>query len=173
MEISKVLCPRPQSLVIADNPSLALALSLNGKLHCVSLESDGPENSIVIASSVTSFTLTPDFLIYITSSQTSHYVPMSDLRRIAALEEEVTSHWETRRVERGALCVTACPSSMSLVLQMPRGNLETIYPRALVLAVVRRDVDAYVVIFFAIGQVLIATQWCISFGVHRLSETSS
>lgn len=59
--------------------------------------------------------------------------------------EEVDSAeqvWETRRVERGALAVVACPSSMSLVLQMPRGNLETIYPRPLVLAVIRRDVLA-------------------------------
>jgi elongator complex protein 1 len=30
---------------------------------------------------------------------------------------------------------------MSLVLQMPRGNLETIYPRAMVLAGVRRLID--------------------------------
>jgi elongator complex protein 1 len=57
--------------------------------------------------------------------------------------EEVPSYetdWETRRVERGSLIVAACPSSMSLVLQMPRGNLETVYPRPLVLAVVRQDV---------------------------------
>ena len=31
---------------------------------------------------------------------------------------------------------------MSLILQMPRGNLETIYPRPLVLEVVRRNIDA-------------------------------
>lgn len=48
--------------------------------------------------------------------------------------------WETRRVERGSILVSACPSEMSLVMQMPRGNLETVYPRALVLAVVRREV---------------------------------
>ena len=29
---------------------------------------------------------------------------------------------------------------MSLVLQMPRGNLETVHPRPLVLAVVRQDI---------------------------------
>lgn len=33
------------------------------------------------------------------------------------------------------------PSTYSLTLQMPRGNLETIYPRALVLAGVRRNIE--------------------------------
>lgn len=33
------------------------------------------------------------------------------------------------------------PTSYSVVLQMPRGNLETIYPRALVLAAIRRSVE--------------------------------
>ena len=57
-----------------------------------------------------------------------------------------SKQWESRRIERGALCVVACPSAMSLVLQMPRGNLETIYPRPLVLSVVKRDVMKYAVI---------------------------
>lgn len=34
------------------------------------------------------------------------------------------------------------PTSYSLTLQMPRGNLETIYPRALVLAGIRRSIMA-------------------------------
>ena len=34
------------------------------------------------------------------------------------------------------------PSSFSLTLQMPRGNLETIYPRALVVAGIRRSIEA-------------------------------
>ena len=46
-----------------------------------------------------------------------------------------------RSVERGAKLVTAMPSNYSVVLQMPRGNLETIYPRALVLAGIRRNVE--------------------------------
>jgi len=33
---------------------------------------------------------------------------------------------------------------MSLVLQMPRGNLETINPRPLVMEVVKQDLDAWV-----------------------------
>jgi len=33
------------------------------------------------------------------------------------------------------------PTTYSVVLQMPRGNLETIYPRALVIAAIRRSID--------------------------------
>jgi elongator complex protein 1 len=34
------------------------------------------------------------------------------------------------------------PTTYSVVLQMPRGNLETIYPRALVVAAIRRSIEA-------------------------------
>jgi elongator complex protein 1 len=37
--------------------------------------------------------------------------------------------------------VTALPTNMSLVLQMPRGNLETIFPRAMVMAGIRRLIE--------------------------------
>lgn len=46
-----------------------------------------------------------------------------------------------RSVERGARLVTAMPTSLSLVLQMPRGNLETIFPRAMVLAGIRKLIE--------------------------------
>lgn len=45
-----------------------------------------------------------------------------------------------RAIERGARLITAMPTSFSLILQMPRGNLETIFPRALVLAGIRRSI---------------------------------
>lgn len=32
-------------------------------------------------------------------------------------------------------------TTYSVVLQMPRGNLETVYPRALVLAAIRRSIE--------------------------------
>jgi hypothetical protein len=46
-----------------------------------------------------------------------------------------------RSIERGAKLVTVMPTTYSVVLQMPRGNLETIYPRALVLAAIRRSIE--------------------------------
>lgn len=46
-----------------------------------------------------------------------------------------------RSIERGGRLVAAMPTKMSIVLQMPRGNLETIFPRAMVLAGIRRLVE--------------------------------
>lgn len=43
-----------------------------------------------------------------------------------------------RSIERGAIIVTAIPQAQCLVLQMPRGNLETIYPRAFILSSIRK-----------------------------------
>jgi len=37
--------------------------------------------------------------------------------------------------------VTVMPSTFALVMQMPRGNLETIYPRALVLVGIRTNIN--------------------------------
>ena len=48
---------------------------------------------------------------------------------------------QSRKVERGSKIVVAVPSTMSLVLQMPRGNLETINPRPLVMEVVTKDLN--------------------------------
>ncbi|WWC91266.1 uncharacterized protein L201_006209 [Kwoniella dendrophila CBS 6074] len=135
------LGPHPTALTYSASSDLIFALSPNAKLHLTSL-SPSSNMSTAIASNVTSYTLTPDFLIYTTTSQTSHYAPLPTLKRLADgadLSPNETS-WDERRVERGSLIVTACESSMSLVLQMPRGNLETVYPRALVLAVVKQDV---------------------------------
>jgi len=138
------LCPNAQTVSVSQESELVFALSSNGKLLFAPLCLPDLIDATPLASSVTSFTLTPEFLIYTTTAQNSHYAPLNVLRRLA-LGEEVSSveqEWETRRIERGALAVVACPSSMSLVLQMPRGNLETVYPRPLVLAVIRRDVLA-------------------------------
>ena len=46
-----------------------------------------------------------------------------------------------RSIERGAKLVTAMPTNMSLVLQMPRGNLETVFPRAMVVAGIRNLIE--------------------------------
>jgi len=55
--------------------------------------------------------------------------------------KDIPPDWTIRKVERGSRIVVAVPSSMSLVLQLPRGNLETINPRPLVLEVVKQDLD--------------------------------
>jgi elongator complex protein 1 len=84
----------------------------------------------------TSFILTNAHLIYTTSQHLLKFIHLrSGLLDIPPDEPEKDER--CRSIERGAKIVTVMPSAYSLVLQMPRGNLETIYPRALVLAGIR------------------------------------
>ncbi|KAJ3362869.1 hypothetical protein GGF32_005270 [Allomyces javanicus] len=84
-----------------------------------------------------SFLVHAQFLIFTTLSHTAHFVPIR-----AVLDGKLPPNVETRAVERGAQIVTAHPFGTGLVLQMPRGNLETIHPRPLVLRTLAADVAA-------------------------------
>jgi hypothetical protein len=97
-----------------------------------------------VTTNATSITISSTYLIWTTTTHESKYASLDILRSIAAGDavSESERTWETRRVERGSKIVTVIPSAMSLVLQMPRGNLESINPRALVLEVVKRDILA-------------------------------
>ena len=59
-----------------------------------------------------------------------------DLTKIILLEG-----YEPRNVERGTRVVAILPTNPMAVLQMPRGNMEGIYPRALVLPFVMSQID--------------------------------
>lgn len=123
---------------------MIFALSPLGKLFAVSLTSS---EVYQVAGDCTSFGTSADFLIFTTTTHDSKYAPLAVISRVldgGYIVTEVEKEWERRRVERGALIVTIVSSTMSLVLQMPRGNLETIFPRPLVLAGVRRDITACV-----------------------------
>ncbi|KAF2720807.1 IkappaB kinase complex, IKAP component [Polychaeton citri CBS 116435] len=91
-------------------------------------------------SGVTSFVSTPVHLIYTTAQHLLKFIHLGGAILEIPLDEPEKDE-RCRSIERGARIVTVIPSAYSLVLQMPRGNLETIYPRALILAGVRRDVD--------------------------------
>jgi len=60
------------------------------------------------------------------------------------MSNTTTADETTRQIERGARIVCAVPADTKVVLQMPRGNLELIYPRSLVLSATRRQLDKYV-----------------------------
>ncbi|BGP42072.1 Putative elongator complex protein 1 [Rhodotorula kratochvilovae] len=101
-------------------------------------------SSRLLASDASSFVLTDAFLIFTTFSHEAKFLPLASLAPgagagAAASETRV----ETRAVERGARIVAVVPSATALVLQMPRGNLETVCPRPLVLAVVRAMLDGH------------------------------
>lgn len=170
--VAIALCPRPTAVAVAHGSGLVLALSDMGRLFAASLNGYS-RDATAIATGVTSFTTTPEFLIYTTSAQSSHYAPLPSVVRVIEGEDVATvaeKEWEVRRVERGALAVVACPSSMSLVLQMPRGNLETVYPRPLVLSVVRRDILGCVVPkLFQLTRL----QWRVPFRIAHLPQAPS
>ncbi|OSC96781.1 IkappaB kinase complex IKAP component [Trametes coccinea BRFM310] len=122
----------------SDEPSsLYIGLSHGSKLHIT----DG-EAQRTLATNANSFTLTPTFLVYTTTAHVAHFAPLKSLAAVLKTPEVPLPEFETRRVERGSRIVTAVPSTMSLVLQMPRGNLETINPRPMVMEIVRQDIDS-------------------------------
>jgi elongator complex protein 1 len=122
--------------VSGDSSKICIGLAESGNLFAVLGESGAV---LKLAASATSYTVASDFAIFTTTAHEASFVPLSSLIRSP-------NDWETRiekrRVERGSRIVTAVPSAMSLVLQMPRGNLETIYPRPLVMQLVKRELEA-------------------------------
>ena len=93
----------------------------------------------VLVKGCTSFIETPAHLIY-TTYQTLKFVH----KTLKAEDLEIPpddSDERSRQIERGAIIISAMPSIYAVVLQMPRGNLETIYPRIMVLAGIRRHID--------------------------------
>ncbi|XP_075718904.1 elongator complex protein 1 [Rhinoderma darwinii] len=104
-------------------------------------------NNLVVATNITSFAIYDDFLLLTTHSHTCRCVPLRDTS-IKALEALLNgtsnSNDETvRKVERGSRIVTVVPQDTKVILQMPRGNLETIHHRALVLAQIRKWLDRH------------------------------
>jgi len=57
------------------------------------------------------------------------------------MSDTTAANETTRNIERGARIVCAVPEDTKLVLQMPRGNLELIHPRSLVLSATRTHLD--------------------------------
>ena len=167
-------CPVSQQVAIKLGPTMVtlfLGLSAGSKLYATT-----PSHAIapLLSSAVSSFVVAGSFLTYSTSAHESLYVPLSALAELletpgldireggaeAALSR-LTKAAERRRIERGSRIVAAIPSAMSLVLQMPRGNLETINPRPLVLEVVKSDIDQCVCSMWSMDGVLILrfTAW--------------
>ena len=152
-----VFCPVSQQVAIKLGPTmipLLLGLSAGSKFYATT-----PSHAIapLLTSAVSSFAVAGSFLIYTTSAHESIYIPLSALAELLETPDLdmreggaegalscLTKSSERRRTERGSRIVAAIPSAMSLVLQMPRGNLETINPRPLVLEVVKSDIDQLV-----------------------------
>ncbi|KAK0495026.1 pol II transcription elongation factor [Armillaria luteobubalina] len=135
-------CLTSDRIIIDGAISLYLGLTESGKIFISTADS----SSVLIASNATSFALASGFLIFTTGNHEAIFVDIKSLFSFLKAgsesdREALKVSWEKRRVERGSRIVVPVPSAMSLVLQMPRGNLETINPRPLVMEVVKQDLN--------------------------------
>lgn len=99
------------------------------------------------SSDCSSFALHNQFLLFTTYSHNLRLIDL-DLTVDAALDLAASQphsqfDYTFRSIERGARLVAVVPHDIRVVLQMPRGNLEGIFPRALVLAHMRNLLDNY------------------------------
>ena len=122
-----------QSSKTSSAPAIKFSLSSNGHLFA---------DKRRLALNCTSFLVTPAHLIFSTSQHLLKFVHMADVQGLEVPSDTPEVDERCRSLERGAKLVTVMPSIFALVLQMPRGNLETIYPRALVLAGIRESISA-------------------------------
>ncbi|KAI8144910.1 IKI3 family-domain-containing protein [Fennellomyces sp. T-0311] len=117
----------------SENPEfVVIGLTERGKLY---------GNDRLLSGECTSFFLRNDWLALTTTSHTARFLPLEAKYDDFKLSDNTPdAHDESyRRVERGAKIVLATQGKPSLILQMPRGNLETVSPRAFVLAQIRED----------------------------------
>ncbi|XP_067839650.1 elongator complex protein 1 [Heptranchias perlo] len=102
-------------------------------------------NDLEIASNITSFIVYDDFLLFTTHSHTCRCLNLrtTSLKALPNLSsgDSQPNDETVRRVERGSHIVTVVPQDSKLLLQMPRGNLEVVHHRALLLAQVRKWLD--------------------------------
>ena len=111
---------------------VAFGLTNNGRLYA---------NKVQLTSAVTSLELTDDFLLFTTAQHNLQFVHLNSthFKALPVVETDVEDE-RVRAIERGSILVSAIPSKASVILQAPRGNLETIYPRIMVLSEVRRNI---------------------------------
>ncbi|KAF3201480.1 hypothetical protein TWF679_011367 [Orbilia oligospora] len=130
----------PQACLIYDQYDVAeqkrkiFALGPSGRLFY---------NGKPLLNGCTSFVLTHQHLIITTIQNFLKFISLRDNADDFQIPpDDAAGNELCRAIERGGKLVTVIPSTFAVVLQMPRGNLETIYPRALVLAGIRECIDS-------------------------------
>lgn len=117
---------------------LLVGLTRSNRILCTPLGSSGSGSSAVVARDANSLFVSPPFLVWTNTAHEARFLPLASLLEPGATSDTVSLD---RRVERGSRIVTAVPRQMALILQMPRGNLERVFPRCMVLDRVRRELD--------------------------------
>ncbi|EMR10308.1 hypothetical protein PNEG_01567 [Pneumocystis murina B123] len=100
-------------------------LSDNGKLFA---------NDHLISNNCTSFICCKEYLIFTTTLHLVKFVKLTSKIEDFIIPSDDTTNKNVRSIEKGAIIISVIPSITALIFQMPRGNIETIYPRVLVLS---------------------------------------
>lgn len=125
----------------AEDPSnelVAFGISTNGKLFA---------NGNQVATAVTSLKITESHLLFTNAHAQLCFIHLKSATGnfeydIFQNKDNDTSVDERiRQIERGSILVSTMPSKYSVVLEAPRGNLETICPRIMVLSAVRKFIE--------------------------------
>lgn len=111
---------------------LVIGSSIRMRLYC---------HDLLLCNRITSFSVSVshEYLCYISAGSKTciRFVPLVDLIKFDPLmgfdDNQLFEGYGSRAVERGSEVVTVVPDNPSVVLVLPRGNLEVVYPRALVL----------------------------------------
>ena len=151
-EVNRVTCSNElistEPWVNLPYPSNRIAIAtFAGKEHVLGFTNNGRLfiDEFELCSNATSYFLHSNFLLLTTSNHYLHSlplsVPLSEMHSILPAQSQCTSD-AVRRVERGAQIVTAVSFGSKVVLQMPRGNLEAIHPRALILTIIGNLLDS-------------------------------
>ncbi|KAI5965550.1 ELP1 [Candida pseudojiufengensis] len=115
----------------------AFGIAKNGKLF---------RNEIPIVSGVTSLLITESHLLFTTVMSKLCFVHLNsiheDFEVFQNLSNENVVDERVRQVERGSFLINAMPTKYSVVLEAPRGNLETICPRIMVLTAIRKFISS-------------------------------
>ncbi|OQE91889.1 hypothetical protein PENNAL_c0008G02372 [Penicillium nalgiovense] len=117
---------------ISDHERILISMTRTGALYA---------NKRVLARNCTSFLVTPSHLLFTTSAHLLKFVHLNHVDEMEVPEDTPETDERCRSIERGSRLVSVIPSIFAVVLQAPRGNIETIFPRALVLAGIRTFID--------------------------------
>lgn len=120
--------------ITTETKTYAIGLTSNGKLYL---------NDKLVTTAVTSFLLSDNLVLFTTAQNLLQFLHWKTLNydtieQLPAIENlDLLNDERCRAIERGSLLVNVSTSSSLVILQAPRGNLETIYPRIMVLKQVR------------------------------------
>ncbi|KAJ5320331.1 hypothetical protein N7508_000614 [Penicillium antarcticum] len=117
---------------ISEDERILITMSRSGGLYA---------NKRVLARNCTSFLVTPSHLLFTTSQHLLKFIHLNHVEDMEIPEDTPEIDERCRSIERGSRLVSVMPSIFAVVLQAPRGNIETIFPRALVLAGIRTFID--------------------------------